>query len=420
MKRAFLLVLAACGSDPDPVQPGPATGPVMIDGGMTPDAMDPGTPSTTYPAFTPYIGQLANQGGPVLKKPEIVTVTWNSDPNAATFEQFGDVIGASQYWKAVTSEYGVDLAVSRAANHVRITTAAPKSLSETDIETFIGSRVTTAGSGWPAPTENSVYILYIPAQTQVLLEGQETCGQGVGGYHSDISAGGRSLAYAVVPQCGDVNDSTLSASHELAEAATDPYPQTKPAFSGFKPEHLAWDVFQTFESENGDACEFYQDAFLGAGETDLPFAVQRQWSNARGAAGHHPCVPAPAVPYFNIAPLQMEDFTADLSSIGGGRSKTKGYVVGLGETKSISLGFYSDQARSPWRITAIEGGIVPLLGDNGSVSLTLDRTMGQNGEKANLTIKVNKRGVTKTELISIVSNDGQEEPHYLPILIGTP
>src|SRR5207248_11638159 len=118
---------------------------------------------------------------------------------------------------------------------------------------------------------------------------------------------GKQVSYAIIPQCSGGNstldESTLSGSHEIGEAALDPHPQSQPGWVGFDDNHLSWEFFQQFQSENGEACEFYKDSFFQSTDPALPFAVQRQWSNKSGAAGHDPCVPAPSRPYFNVTPI---------------------------------------------------------------------------------------------------------------------
>jgi len=378
---------------------------------------DHGQPSDTYPAFAPEVGQLVDNGGDILAAPEITTITWAGEPNAATFEQFGDELGPSAYWKAVTSEYGVGAAKSDAEHHVRLADAAPATIADTDIPTLLTQHLTDTATTWPVPNDNSVYIFYIPQASTLTLEGDGACAQGIGGYHDSTNINGKQVAYAVVPQCdSDVGEVTLSASHELAEASTDPHPQDAPAWVGFDENHLSWEFFQQFQSEDGDACEFYRASTMT--DADIPFTVQRQWSNASAKAGHDPCVPAPVGTYFNVTPLTLDTIDLDLSALGGGTAPTKGYKVKVGETKTIALGFYSDGPIEPWTIRAVEGGIMG-TSQKGRVDLSLDVTQGTNGQKAYLTVKVNTQGRTKGELISIVSDNGKSK-HYMPIMIGSP
>jgi hypothetical protein len=429
MKNGALFVLLsslamACGAAevtapaPTPAPADPAPADPVADPTPAAPVLDHGAPSTTYPAFAPAMGQLAKHSSNVLKSPVVVTVTWPDDTYATQFEALGDVITTGAYWKAVASEYGSGPGVSGITNHVRLTDAAPATISDTEIATFVAASLTKADAPWPTPAAGDpVYILYLAKATNLMLQGKSACSQGVGGYHDSTKVNGKSVAYAVIPRCNELDSLTNAASHELAEAATDPYPRTAPGWSGFKEEYLAWEFFQQFQSENGDACEFYRDSMLSAAETDVGFAVQRQWSNVSGKAGHDPCVPVIAgQPYFSVTPLDLEDLDVDLSSLGGSTATTKGYKIPVGGTKTIPLGFYSDAAVSAWTIKAISGGIGGGRG-LGGVDLTLDVTTGQNGEKAYLTVTVNVAGRTNTELVTIVSTRAGVT-HYMPLLIG--
>jgi hypothetical protein len=364
------------------------------------------------------MGQLAKHSSNVLKSPVVVTVTWPDDTEATQFEALGDVLTTGAYWKTVTAEYGPGPGVSGPANHVRLTDAAPTTISDTELATFVAASLTKADAPWPTPASGDpVYVLYLAKGTDLMLQGKSACSQGVGGYHDSTKVNGKSVAYAIIPRCNnEIDQLTNAASHELAEAATDPYPRTAPGWSGFKEENLAWELFQQFQSENGDACEFYKDSLLTAQETDVGFAVQRQWSNVSGKAGHDPCVPVIAgQTYFNVTPLELEDLDVDLTNLGGGAATTKGYKIAVGATKTIPLGFYSDGPQTAWTIKAMAGGIAG--GSRGGVDLTLDVTSGENGEKAYLTVTVNTAGRTNTELVTIVSSHAGTT-HYMPLLIG--
>jgi hypothetical protein len=419
-------LLVGCGSSeavspaveaPQPTDPAAGTAPAPAPAAPP---LDHGAPSATYPAFVPAVGQLQRNGGPTLKNPVFVTVTWQGDPNVNELETLGDTVGAGQYWKDLVSEYGVGPAVSGEANHVHVTDAAPTSISDTALKAFVAASLTKTEGAWPTPAGDVVYILYLPQTTDLLLQGKSACSQGVGGYHDSTSVNGKPTAFAIVPRCGSGNldHVTVSASHELAEAATDPYPQTRPGLFGFREEDLAWEFFQQFQSENGDACEFYRDSDLLPSETDVGFAVQRQWSNASGKAGHDPCVPRlKDATYFNVTPLDLEDVGVDLSAVGGSTATAKGFKVKVGETRQVPLGFYSDGPIGEWTIKAVNGGIAGGR-SSGGLDLTLDVTSGQNGQKAYLTVTVNTAGKTGAELVTIVSSRAGTS-HYMPLLIGS-
>jgi hypothetical protein len=385
-----------------------------------PKPLDHGAVSTKYPAFTPAAGMITSSGGPVLKNPVIITVTWPGDAQASDFEAFGDVIGTGAYWKALTSEYGAAAAVSGAANHVRMTDPPAAKYTDGQLGSFIATQLTTAPNPWPVPaTGDPVYILYLPATTTILVQGASTCADNIGGYHDSVMVNGKPVAYAIIPRCGNASTEELTfyASHELVEATTDPYPYGNAAYRGFRDEDIAWEVFLSKQDEVGDACEFFKDSVLSPGDSPTApasYVVQRQWSNASGAAGHDPCVPEfKDEVYFNTVPLDTEDVTVIVDSQ---PTITKGYKIKAGTKRQIPLGFYSANATEPWTIKATNGSLAG--GNEGDdIKLELDVTSGQNGQKAYLTVTVNTASATNTELITIVSTKGGTS-HYMPFMIG--
>jgi hypothetical protein len=180
------------------------------------------------------------------------------------------------------------------------------------------------------------------------------------------------------------------------------------------------------QDENGDMCEFYDDAYGKFGSPDLAFSVQRSWSNKSAAAGHAPCVPAPKDPNFNVAPLAAVDtVTADFSKSDIPLNPTsKGYVVPVGQSRKIPLGFYTDGPTAPFTIDAVEGDPFSMDGSpfepatKSTVTLSLDKTTGQNGEKAYLTVKVDSDNEEKAHLVVVRSSLGGVT-RFMPILIGT-
>jgi hypothetical protein len=399
---------------------------------------DPGAPSDTYPAFPPDFGQLQYNGGHVMKSATIVAITWNSDPSQASFEGFADAIGQTDYWKAASSEYGVGPAACGATDHVHITTAAPAQVTDADLQNMV---TTNAGktAGWPAPTQDTIYAFFLPPGTSLQMQSMgsgggtgDACAAGIGGYHDEVMAGSSPTSYAVVPSCTfpggqpAAEQTTMSMSHELLEAVTDPDPrETMPGWVGFDDAHFAFDWFQEFSDENGDACEFFRQSFFEDKETSpvaFDYWVQRTWSNKAGRAGHDPCQPAPSDPYFNVTPLNLGMVYVTLpTQLTGGAAQnlqTKGLHIAVGDTQVLDLGFYSDAPTSgPWALGYSLGS--PLSQTKPTyLTVTLDRTTGQNGEKAHATVKVNSAGKLKGELLVFRSTLGGLS-HYMPILIGS-
>jgi hypothetical protein len=373
-----------------------------------------GVPSTTYPAFTPWMGQLVPNGGPVLTTPVVVTITWDGDANRSTYEAFGDGLGASSYWSAAVGEWGITGATSGTLNHVHLSTTPPTTWADTDVRTFITANLNTV---LPANTAQTIYVFYISSSTTFQWQGQNACNS-IGGYHDNFMNGSTSVSYAVLPACSsNPGTRTRFASHEIGEASTDPEPSTSPGIRSFDDPYLAFEEWQRGNDENGDACEFFADSIYTE-TTPFPFEVQKLWSNKMGPLGHSPCQPF-YVPYFNMAPLALEDIIVDLSSEGGSSTfKTKGYTCALNSTIKIPVGFYSDAATQPWTVTVAESN--PIVNPvTGRLTLSVDsnKTSGVNGEQTFINVTVIAKGPLNAELLTIISTLGTTK-HYLPLMIG--
>jgi hypothetical protein len=412
----------------------------VVETGPVDSGPNHGKVSTMYPAFTPYMPQVLNQGGTVLASPQIVTITWLSDTSYATWEAFDDGIGATAYWSAATSQYGVGAATGGTSNHVEQSTAEPTSWSDTDVANFVLAQagdLTT--SGWPAPNGNILYTIYLPQTTSSTFTLQgfgAACSAGVGGYHDNVYLTGTgNIAYAVVLDCpGDqTTDVTESASHELAEGSTDPYPSSSIAYMGLDDsKYYAWDFYQAGSgTEVGDMCEVYFDSFYtDTTDSNFNYGVQRIWSNSNAIAGHAPCVPAETGSYFNVTPLDLEPVTIDAIDIGGlSTSPTLGYTIPVGKSKTFAVGFYSDgPVTAPWTVTVRDEGD-PYAGyyftavGTSAVTASIDVTSGQNGQIGYVTVTVNSVDQTKADLIVIESRSASSGGsfglrHIMPILIS--
>src|SRR5262249_55093078 len=137
------------------------------------------------------------------------------------------------------------------------------------------------------------------------------------GYHSQVSSGGRSFAYAVIAHCGGASQQTMTAAHEFNEAATDPF-RTR-AWVGFDPDHVAYEVLMPEYDELGDACWDPGTGFylFADHEPGFMYSVQRQWSNRAAQAGHAPCVPALPTPYYGVTilPNQLDTISINLRAV---------------------------------------------------------------------------------------------------------
>ena len=248
------------------------------------------------------------------------------------------------------------------------------------------------------------------------LDGSGSCnsgggGQGFGAYHNTVSLkaasgdGGADAGipgsdvptpYAIVPRCGDERETTLSASHEFIETATDPnvgvndiaYYMNNPlwAFAG---------------GEVGDVCVDFGgtggDLYLESG-----FTVQRSWSNAAAKASHNPCVPEVASEvYFNVAPH-------------GGDDQVR---LKVGESKTIQLDAFSDGPMpADWKVSAVD--FATLQGRTANLSFAFNKTNAHNGSHINLTVKLESRPTSGYAQYGIVSKlAGTKNTRFWPAVV---
>ncbi len=423
----------ACGGSTSDNSPAPDAG-VTTDAGIdpgSPDAadeapppLDHGKPSTTYPAFKPDMPAIGRNGGRILTAPVIVPVTWETDPNVARIDSFVDQIGTTDYWATVVKEYGVGVATVGGHVHIPVTAASPlpTTLSTDELEQIVDDGAGAGAAGWPAPTAQTIYLVFPHPSTAVTATTQSgptpACSV-FGGYHT-VTQG--NLIYALALPCSKnkvLANLTATASHELGEAATDPEPSS--GYMGLDSNHISWSMFLRGTTENGDACQYYSDAeYLEAAPFD--FQVQRLWSNAAAAAGKNPCVPAAPGPYFGVTPTALE-----MVSYSGrqGAIMTKGINIPVGATKTFPVGFFSEAAMSgPFSARVSEGFTPGVVGPSAShLSVSIDKTSGLNGEIAYVTVTVNKAGVTldtrsyaKANYVTVLASLGGVT-HYMPILI---
>jgi hypothetical protein len=137
-------------------------------------------------------------------------------------------------------------------------------------------------------------------------------------------------------------------------------------------------------------------------------------------------VPAVSTPYFNATPLTaQETIKADFSVLGPSpfSDASKGYPIKVGETKSIALGFFSDAPTDDITLDVQEMDPFDFSADpsaaptNPTLSLSLDKKTGKNGEKANLSVTVNKSNAVGVQLVIVAATIGKTT-QVLPIVVG--
>ena len=352
MLGRWILVFALLGCSGDDKTPKDAGPEATIDAG--------------YPGPHPAPPQIRNQQGPVLATPRVVPVFFANDAYQSQVEDFLAKLAGSTYWTATTSEYGVSALT--VAPSIVTTDAPPQTIDTPGIEAFLAKQ--NAGS-------NDVFAVFYPSSTTISdpLFGA-SCTDFNGFHYQGIT--NAQLVYAVIPRCASAGALTgfdaisASLSHELVEAVTDPFLDSAPAWAFTDVDHLIWSYVPG--AEVADLCDLEPQSFqplVGS------YFVQRSWSNTSALAGHDPCVPVLAQPYFVAAPVltakQQITFQSQVMT-------TNGVQIAVGDTKTIAVQLFSDAPTSDWTVDAID------VKQPAGFTFAWDRQTGNNGDTLHLTI----------------------------------
>jgi hypothetical protein len=321
-----------------------------------------------YPAPHPGEPQIPNHGGVTLHDPVIVTVTWPSDSLESYVEAFDDTVGTFAWWPTWANDYGVGPATG--GGHVPLTEAAPPTISDDEIQSWLDAKI--QDGTMPAPTDQTIYALYYPSSTTVTIPQNEGGGSSCAaflGYHNSFTTSyqGQTLpiAYAVINRCGDQDSVTETASHEFAEAATDPHPLTG-GLAYMITSDSPWTVAG---GEVGDMCSEV------GGVTEQGYSMTRVWSNSAAAKGDQPCVPNPdpTMPFFDAG---LEQDT--LSALPGKTVTTKVDCYSFGPLPSAMQ--LVAQPYSPQTLT-----------------ITFDKPTCQNGDVVTMSVAVASTATAQTD-----------------------
>jgi hypothetical protein len=357
--------------------------------------------------------QVPNDGGPVVASPRIVTITFAGYAQDATMKSFADWVVGSSWLAQVGHDYGVGQGVHVA--HVVLQMTAPQTASDLDTQALIEQKIgdgtlpspfdvdagadggVDAGSGVAG---GYLYVLFYPQGTTAtgFLGGPDTCadlggGQYIGGYHWETQSGAYHVPYAVIPTCSDASgvegapDIEISASHEILEASTDPFPYTNTGYALTDPSN-PWTYT---DGEVADLCE-------GQTLQQAGFSVQRIWSNTAAAAGTTPCIPAPSEGFYDVSP-----------------SPNTTQTVAAGSSVTFTLTGFSTTPLPPWTLQAFAG--------YGTFVPTLDLSVStiDNGQTATLKVTVpSTAGAQGYASVFVSSVRGPSDFNYWPVAVATP
>jgi hypothetical protein len=312
-------------------------------------------------------------GGGILQAPQIITFTFPTTPSVPAIQAFGQTITQTSWFATVTKDYcvpdgGPCIAAGAPGISVEMTAvAAPvyvdlmgqgTATTGVDLDTFVNQQIAAAVAAHtiPAPFPNALYAFYFPPSSTIWMgpegQGAESC-QAFGAYHNSITYtdGTTQIVYAIMPDCTtgdpmlDFEYTTVGASHEFIEATTDPYvgsnsigwyldQANSPPPTVAQIRNDPWATAVSY-GEVADNCE---SLFNSAITLDGGVQVQRIWSPSAAALGHNPCIPVPAgEAYYNASPDKVL------------------YVANVGDSFTVDVSAFSDMARGPWRLDAVDG-----------------------------------------------------------------
>jgi len=245
--------------------------------------------SAPGPGRLPAMPHLTFMGGRILDKPKVVNVFvgdyWNTDQgkgDAAHMNGFVNTLGASGLYDMLSSEYNV----GRPAYLGNV--VIPGAVTKIGPDEIAAAVKQAATSGQVQGGDNqTIYAIHLPPQA-LLTDGTVDSSQGLGGFHGSVpGADGNPLLFSAIAYGDatnginfsgrDVNsrdNNTITLSHELAEAITDPDVATA----------QSWDQIGYYDPLGGEI----GDLAVNDGAVDLSeayarnkdgYAVQIEWSN---------------------------------------------------------------------------------------------------------------------------------------------
>ena len=299
--------------------------------------------------------KVIDWGDPQMTAAKVVTITFQGDPMASQLAAFGEGVTQSSWWSTVIADYcPADAGGCMGQPGVAAPLGVPAAASYTD-SSFGGAstlqpalQALIAAGSVPEPDANTLYLFYLPSTTTVNLDGSPGCSTGWDGYHGQTQytsdAGAATTAiYGVVMECPmyQLSDVTNTATHEIAEAASDGYAGS----SGNGGWYLALKDVNTFGwndslggGEVGDLCVdqlgLGQDVASETSGDAGTFTAQRIWSTSQAALMKNPCIPVPSGEvYFSVSPEKAF------------------FVMDVGQTRTFKATAFTDGTFPSWTLT---------------------------------------------------------------------
>jgi hypothetical protein len=230
------------------------------------------------------------RGGPVISKVKVYVVFWGSSvANQSALDGFYKTI-ADSVFVGQLSEYNTPTQKITPGQFVSsfVDTTAPmdSELDDSTVQQELANLI--RGGSLPQPDANTLFMVHFPPGLTISMQGASSCQQFCA-YHSSFQLGSGNVYYGILPDysgsdCGHCaidsnvfNDTTVVASHEVAEAITDP--NIGVANTTRDESQLGW--YDDVNDEIADVCE-------GQSLTLSGYRVTKLWSNRLNACAAPP------------------------------------------------------------------------------------------------------------------------------------
>jgi hypothetical protein len=331
-----------------------------------------------------------SRGGPVLAAPRIQAIYFPGFAQQPAIDGFLASLARSRYWTETTAEYGVGRPTVLPSDASAV--AVPAAIGVADIPGLFARALADHQATLGLPRGDTIYTLFFPSGTQIDGGGFTLCAPDApSGFHGELTVAQARVPVIVIPACATFAGHseltgaaalTPALSHELIEAATDPFPSSAPAFLDTDDQHAMW-ALALHGGEIADLCENEAPNLLTP--DDLGYPVQRSWSNvaARGTGG--PCVPVPPGEIYFNAVARLPDKVEFQRNGAVTTFLLPALRAPLGGSADVTLDFRSADPAQAWRAVAIELQSEASLGPN-AMGMHAPSVPGSTGDAKTITV----------------------------------
>jgi hypothetical protein len=309
--------------------------------------------------------QMTYGGGPIIRSPTVITITFADFPFRAEVESFGTYLVTSPWLAQVGQEYHIGFGSNI---NIELETSAPSQLTDSQLQQMLIEWINTntvpsqqAKDASAAPS--FIYMVYLPHETAVTLNGETLCPSSEG-YHGFLSQG-IAAVYSVILLCRsqgateELSSIESAASHEFIESATDPF------FDAFSsPSRIAGYVppIGPGAAEVADLCSgmpiVQYDSY-----TMVPI-----WSDWAALHAMPPCQPSASETFFSVSSEPCPQYLSP------------------GESHIFTITGWSTAATSAWEVTTRPLDVTPY--PSFTPALDWNNVALNNGQSATMTITV--------------------------------